>query len=200
MMKPLLRPMLLISVATLTATPSYLYANDLMKSGESVTVAKSSLSVTPPRDWNKLSVRPGKKAETWTLDGERLNDISFYADIAPGEPLFREHNKKRDPLPKLRPNSLLTDIPELVEGTYRSHYSIAVFSIGTSSPTKFLGHPAIRFSYEYVTPDELTRRGEAVAMLRNGNLFMISYDAPKLHFFDRNVDDYRALVASAKLS
>lgn len=200
MLKSLLKPVLFISAATALTAPAVLSANDLIKSGETVAVAKSTLSITPPRDWNKLSARPGKKAETWTLDGERLNDISFYSDIAPGEPLLRERSKKHDPLPKLRSNSLLTDVPELLEGTYRAYFGIAVFSVGTSKPTKFLNEPAIQFTYEYVTPDELTRRGEAIAALRNGKLFMMTFDAPKLHFFDRNIEDYRALVATAKIS
>lgn len=200
MLKPLLKPILFISAGAALATPVALSANDLIKSGETVMVAKSTLSITPPRDWNKLSARPGKKAETWTLDGERLNDISFFSDIAPGEPLLRERSKKRDPLPKLRANSLLTDVPELLEGTYRAHFGIAVFSLGTSKPTKFLNEPAIQFTYEYVTPDELSRRGEAIAVLRSGKLFMITFDAPKLHFFDRNIEDYRAVVASAKIA
>ncbi len=200
MLKTLLKSVLLISAATTLAAPATLLANDLIKSGETVAVAKSTLSITPPRDWNKLSLRPGKKAETWTLDGEQLNDISFYSDIAPGEPLLRERSKKRDPLPKLRANSLLTDVPEFLEGTYRAHFGIAVFSLGASKPTKFLNEPAIQFTYEYVTSDELTRRGEAIAALRNGKLFMMTFDAPKLHFFDKNIEDYRALVATAKIS
>lgn len=199
MLKFILRSILVISAMMAPAIPHPAFANGLIKSGEPVTVAKSQMSITPPRDWNKLSRRPGKKAETWTLDGESLNDISFFADIAPGEPLLRERSKKHDPLPKLRPNSLLTDVPELLEGTYRSHYGIAVFALGATTPTKFLGESAVRFSYEYVTPDQLTRRGEAIAMLRNDRLFMITFDAPKLHYFDRNIEDYHALVATAKL-
>lgn len=199
MRKSLLKPLLFASAAAALAVPAASSANDLIKRGESVTVAKSALSITPPRDWNKLSARPGKKAETWTLDGERLNDISFFSDIGPGEPLLRERSKKRDPLPKLRANSLLTDIPELLEGTYRAHFGIAAFSLGASKPAQFLGEPAIQFTYEYVTPDELTRRGEAIAALRKGKLYMMTFDAPKLHFFDRNLEDYRALVATARI-
>ena len=47
-----------------------------------------ALSVTPPRDWNQLGIKPGKFAETWTLDGEQLNDVTFYAGVEPGEPLL----------------------------------------------------------------------------------------------------------------
>jgi|LULF01.1.fsa_nt_gb hypothetical protein len=195
-----LRPIILFATFSVAVSPHTLSANDLIKTGERVAVAKSQMTVTPPRDWNKLSQRVGKKAETWTLDGERLNDISFFANIAPGEPLLRERSKKHDPLPKLQPNSLLTDIPEFLEGTYRSYHGLAVFNLGSSSPAKFMGEPAVRFSYEYVTPDELTRKGEAIATLRNGSLFMITFDAPKLHYFERNIEDYRALVATAAMN
>jgi len=112
-------------------------ANDFREKGKPVAVVKATMTVTPPRDWNQLSIKPGKKAETWTLDGEDLNDITFYGAIAPGEPLVRERDKKRKPLPKLTRETLLLEIPDLLEATYRSYKDIAVFK-GTGSRARHL--------------------------------------------------------------
>src|SRR3546814_20406076 len=90
------------------------------------------MKVTPARDWNSLSIRPGKKAETWTLDGEQLDDVTFYGGIAPGEPLIRERSKKHKPLPKFTSETLLIEVPELLEGTYRTQKGIGTFSITSS--------------------------------------------------------------------
>ena len=75
-----------------------------------VTVAKSSMTVTPGRAWNRWSTRPSKRGETWTLDGVSLNELSFFGGVQPGEAIYRERNRKDEPLPKfdarmLRPTS-----------------------------------------------------------------------------------------------
>lgn len=177
-----------------------LFANSLIAQAVPVAVAKSTLEITPQRDWNKLSIRPGKKAETWTLDGPSLNDLAFYAGIAAGEPLLREQSKKRAPLPKWPANALLTDVPEFLEGSYRTKAGIAVFNMGKVEPTKFLDGDGVRFSFDYMLGDEVGRQGVAVAALRGGKLYMISYEAPRLHFFDRNVADFEAVISAARLN
>lgn len=175
-------------------------ANAYREKGKIVDVAHSALTVTPPRDWNRLDIKPGKHAETWTLDGEQLNDVTFYGAIEPGEPLVREQSKKRDPLPKFTSTTLLAEIPELLEGTYRAYKKIGAFTLTGSKPDVFLGTAGVRFTYEYVDTDQLPRKGEAQASLIGGKLYMATFDAPRLHYFDRSIADYRALAGSAKLA
>ena len=174
-------------------------ANDYRAKGVPVAVAKSTMQVVPTRDWNKLGARPGKKAETWTLDGEQLNDVTFFAGIAPGEPLIKERNKKREPLPRLNRATLLVEVPELLEQTYRTARGIGGFKLLASAPDRFLGSDGIRFTYDYVDADELPRKGEARAALIKGALYMVTFDAPRLHFYDRALADYRTLADSAVL-
>ena len=45
-------------------------ANGYREKAKTAVVANSLMTITPPRDWNSLSIKPGKKAEVWTLDGE----------------------------------------------------------------------------------------------------------------------------------
>ena len=175
-------------------------ANGYRPKDKPVPVANGSMVVTPSRDWNQLSVKPGKKAETWTLDGEQLNDVTWFGGIAPGEPLVREVSKKRKPLPKFTSATLLVELPELLEATYRSAKDIGSFKVTGSTPDRFLGQDAIRFSYEYVDNDNLPRRGEARAALAKGQLYMVTFDAPRLHFFEKSLEDFRALSDSARLS
>lgn len=174
------------------------HANAFREKGKPVEVA-SALTVTPPRDWNRLDVKPGKAAETWTLDGEQLNDVTFYGGIEPGQPLVRERNKKREPLPKFTTATLLAEVPELLEGTYRASRGIGAFSLTGSSPEPFLGKSGMRFTYDYTDADLLPRKGEARAALIGGKLYMATFDAPRLHFFDKSLADYRALAETATL-
>ncbi|PHP20470.1 hypothetical protein CG471_07070 [Sphingobium sp. IP1] len=185
--------------AALMLTISVSMANGYREKGIPVEVAKSSMKVTPVRDWNSLSIRPGKKAETWTLDGEQLNDVTFYGGIAPGEPLIRESSKKHKPLPKFTSETLLVELPELLEGTYRTEKGIGAFSVTGSNPDRFLGNEGIRFTYEFVDADNLPRKGEARAVLIKGQLFMATFDAPRLHYFEATLDDFHVLTDSATL-
>ncbi len=193
-----LRMMLAALALTVTATPAA-FANGYREKGKVVQIKNSALSVTPPRDWNQLGVKPGKFAETWTLDGEQLNDVTFYAGVEQGEPLVRERDRKRDPMPRFLATTLLIDVPELLERTYRAQRQIGTFAVTASRPQPFLGTDGVIFAYDYLDSDDLPRKGEATAAIVNGRLFMMTFDAPRLHFFDTSVSDYRALVASATL-
>ncbi|OQW39527.1 MAG: hypothetical protein A4S12_11265 [Proteobacteria bacterium SG_bin5] len=167
--------------------------------GKPVAVAGAAMIVTPVRDWNQLSGKPGKKAEIWTLDGEQLNAVTWYGAITPGEPLIREASKKRKPLPKFALETLLVELPELLEATYRSARDIGTFTVTSTEPDRFLGQSAVRFTYDYVDENDLPHRGEARATIAKGQLYMVTFDAPRLHFFESSLQDFRQLCDSAKL-
>lgn len=178
-----------------TAAP----AHKLRLRGEAVAVAGSTVTVTPSRDWNTLSRKVGKNTETWTVDGEQLNDVTFFAGIPAGMPLVRERSKKRDPLPKFTKTTLLVEIPELLEGTYRTYKNSGSFRLLSSEPARFLGKDGVSFAYEFIDVDELTRRGEALAAIIDDKLYMITFEAPRLNYFDAMASDFRALANSAVL-
>lgn len=180
--------------------PSAAMAHKLREQGVAVSIADSPLTVTPGRDWNRLDGNVGKHTETWTLDGGQLNDLTFFAGIEPGKPLVRERSKKREPLPKFGAGTLLVELPELFEATYRTAKQIADFRVTDVQPTRFLGQDGVMFTYEYVDQDQLTRKGEARAAIVAGRLYMIGFDAPRLHYFERNIDDFHRIVQSARLS
>ena len=173
-------------------------ANAYREAGKVVSVADSGVTVTPARDWNRLDAKPGKHTEVWTLDGDQLNDVTFYGGIEPGAPLLKERNKKRAPLPKFTATTLLVELPELLEGTYRAYKQIGGFSLTGSQPGRFLGRDGVHFTYEYTDNDELPRKGEARAVLIDKKLYMVTFDAPRLHFFDRTLANFRSLADSAK--
>ena len=112
-------------LAAIIATPAL--ANSLVSPGPKAKIARSTLSASPSYEWNKLSYRGGKNVEVWTIDGDQLNKITFYGAIEVGKPLFREADKKERPLPRVTPNMLITDIPALLESSYRSQFSVSQF-------------------------------------------------------------------------
>ena len=174
-------------------------AHKLREKGVRVAVAESAVSVVPASDWNRLNGNVGKNTENWTQDGAQLNDLTFFGGIAPGNPLVRERSKKREPLPKFTASTLLVEVPELLESTYRAYKKIGAFSLTLTEPVKFLGQDGVRFTYTFTDADELTRKGEARAVIIKGKLYMITFDAPRLHYFDRSIGDFQAMIESARL-
>lgn len=174
-------------------------AHTLHKQGEAAVIAATLLTVTPSRDWNQLGVRIGKNTETWTLDGEQLNDVTFFSGIEPGKPLVREKSKKREPLPQFTRATLLPEVPELLERTSRAYKGSASFQINSMEPVRFLDQEGVQFTYEFTDEDQLTRNGEARAAIVGGKLYMMTFEAPRLSYFGKVVGDFRALADTATL-
>lgn len=170
----------------------------LMPAGKPVMVAKSGLTITPANDWNKLGARPGRNAESWTLDGLTLNDLTFYGGIPDDKPLFREVSKKLAPLPRFSKTMLAPDIAQLFESSYRVANQTSLMSIDAIEPASFAGTQGFRFRYTYTRQGEEVRRlGEATGAVVSGKLYMVTFEAPAIHYFDRDIEHSRRVAASA---
>lgn len=175
-------------------------ANSLVSPGPRTKIARSSLAATPAGEWNKLSYRGGKNVEVWTLDGDQLNKVTFYGGIEVGKPLLKEADKKERPLPRVTPNMLITDIPALLESTYRVQFSVSQMTIDSQEPAVVGGHKGIRFTYSFIRNDEdVQRKGEAVGAFVADRLYIVAFEAPAIHFFDKDVDKFRQLAGTLKL-
>jgi hypothetical protein len=171
-----------------------------MPAGKPVAVAKSTMTVTPGQNWNRWSARPSQKGELWTIDGLSLNELSFFAAVSSGEPLYRELNKKDQPLPKFKSGMLPTDLVEFFEASNRIVLQSPLFTIDKVEPTKLSGNDAVRFSYHYaVEGDQLNRKGEGVAANINGKLYLVNFVAPEIHYYDRDIASFRDMVAKIKI-
>ncbi|MFC3212790.1 hypothetical protein [Novosphingobium panipatense] len=186
-------------IALLAACSTPAFANSLIGPGPRAGIAKSRISASPAGEWNKLSLSGGKNVEVWTLDGDSLNKVTFFGGIAAGQPLLRERDKKNSPLPKVASNMLVTDIPTLLETTYRSQYAVNQMAIDTQAPAQLGGHAGIRFTYNFTKSDDVRRQGEAFGAMVNGQLYLVAYEAPQIYFFDRDIEKFRTLATSIKL-
>lgn len=193
------KPLLTFGLATsLMASPAI--SNSLVSPGPRAKIARSTLAAMPKNEWNKLSFRGGKNVEVWTIDGDLLNKVTFYGGIEVGKPLYREADKKERPLPRVTPNMLITDIPALLEGSYRSQYSVSQMSIDTQEPALVGGHKGVRFTYTFVRQDEeVVRKGEGVGAFVGNRLYLVAYEAPAIHFFDKDVEKFRQLATTLRM-
>ncbi len=198
-MKPIYKIAAAAVLAALPVTPA-LAGWRLMPAGEETAVAAGTLKVTPQDDWNRWSKRPIKKGEVWTLDGATLNELYFVVGLAPGETMFRDFRKKEAPLPKLRAGMDLTEIPEFFESSQRIALQTSVFEITSVRPGELAGRSGVRFSFEYaVEGSTLVRKGEAAATLVEDQLYLISFIAPSIHYYDRDLPKAEKIMASATM-
>lgn len=172
----------------------------LVPHAQPIAVAKGTLTVTPGEDWNRQSSRPIPKGELWTLDGLGLNELYFVSGLIPGETIYKDTKKKDRPLPQFRAGAQLTDIPELFESSNRVVLNTSMFQITGVEPTTLGGQPGVKFAYEYaVEGSPLTRKGIAAGTISAGKLYLISFTAPSIHYFERDKARVEALMASARI-
>jgi len=168
--------------------------------GVAVQVAKSKLTVLPAEDWNRSSHRAGPKGETWSLDGPGINELYFLSGLAPTETVFKDADKKNKPLPPMGANLQLNEVPEFFESSIRVSYNTSLFEVTEVKPMRFLDQDGVRFTYEFAAQDNPMRyKGVAEATLIKGKLYLISFTAPTLYFFDRDSAKAEAIMASARL-
>ena len=191
-----MRTVIVFAFGLFLATP-VLAGWKLLPSNSAVHVG--SMTVKPTIDWNQASARPGKQGVAWTRDGFALNGIELFAAVPAGQSLYKERNKKRNPMPKFDKTMLLPDLADFFEKSFRVQYQLSDFSILSTVPAQFGGHKglAIRYTYSYPN-DDLVRSGIARLAVADGKLFVANYYAPKLHYFDAGLSEAEAIMSSAK--
>jgi hypothetical protein len=95
---------------------------------------------------------------------------------------------------------LITDIPVLLENTYRTLSPGISIVIDGQHPATFAGAKGIRFTYAFVKPhDQVERRAEAVGAVSNGRLYLITYEAPAIYFYEKDIAKFRQVVGSTRI-
>lgn len=185
-------------IAIISASPAIAGGFKLVLAGQSATVLKSDLKVTPSQDWNRLGSRIGRNAESWTLDGLTLNDLTFYSGIPDNTTLFRAADKKNKPLPNFSKTMLVPDIAQLFESSYRIANETSLMSIDKIEPASFAGQSGFRFTYSFtIQNEEVKRIGEARGAIANGKLYMITFEAPSIYYHERDIESFRKIADSA---
>lgn len=74
-------------------------------------------------------------------------------------------------------------------------------AIGKQEPATLDGRPAIAFDYTYIDPEyEVETKGEAIAAIDNGKLYLVAFEAAAVYYFGRDVQKFRDLVKTVTLT
>ena len=167
---------------------------------EATDVGKGAFTVTPQTEWSRWSSRPSKNGEIWTQDGFGLNMVHFIGEVGNGETLFKDRKKKDRPMPKVRGDMIATDLAELFEASFSIEYDVTQFDMTSLEPAKLGGHDAVKMTFEFALPnDALTRVGEARLAMVGGKVYLVSFIAPELHYFDQSIGEVRAMMDTLQI-
>jgi len=167
-----------------------------------VRVGNDSMAVTPPREWNKISGSlfvDIHAVEDWTQNGPYLDGISFVTGLKDGKALVYQRSRDDRQVPKFRSNMTPPEIAAMIESLFRVRAGAVDFTTVSMIPRPFLGSNGFQFDYEHLDGDEVRRKGRAVAVVINGRLYMILFDAARSHYYDALLPDFEAMVRSARL-
>jgi hypothetical protein len=198
--------LMLLAASMLTACSSvggegFGYGGYSLVNVKEIRVGDDSLAVTPPRQWNKISARlftDIRAVEDWTQNGPYLDGISFVTGLKDGKALVYQRSRDDRQVPKFRSNMTPPEIAAMVESLFRVRGGAIDFTTTSLTPRPFLGTNGFQYDFEHLDGDEVRRRGRAVGAIVDGKLYMILYDAARMHYFNASLPDFEAIVASAR--
>ena len=167
-----------------------------------VSVGDGSLSVAPPRAWNRQRSQyfyDVAAVEDWTLNGPYLDGISFVSGLKNNKTLLYQRRTDNQQVPPFRSNMTPPEIASMLESLFRVKGGALEYRTLSLQPRQFLGYPGFQYDYEHLDGDELWRKGRVVGAVIDGRLYMILVDAARSHYFNDVLPDFEAIVGSARL-
>ena len=162
-------------------------------------VLKDRLAVQVDRPWNQFERGLADNTMTWTRDGVTVDSLRFYIGLKDGEliaPTPAEPEGQR-PL-AFKASMQAAEVVELFEGLYSRGGSS--FKLEKLSPDTFVGTPGFRFEFSALRKaDDVRLRGVGWGAVRNGELFAITFTAPRLAFFPQHAPSAEAVARSARV-
>lgn len=154
------------------------------------------ISMTLDAAWNQVNLPGRSKPVLWTQDGVTIDALEWWVGIADGQNLM-ELGKDKRPL-TFRATMDGHELVALFEGWYGRDGS--TFTLDKLEPTDFLGGKGYRFDYTVLRKaDDVRVSGMAWVAVRNGQLFAMTFTAPRLGFFPSHRGKVEQAARSARL-
>ena len=169
----------------------------------SVSVGDGSMAVTPPREWNRVStvwaIDDIRVVEDWTLNGPYLDSMSFVTGLKGGRYIIRQNRRDAQQVPKFRSDMTAPEVTAMLESFYRVKAGTIDLKTLSLKPRTLMGYPGFQWDYDHLDQDEVWRRGRVVGAVIGGRLYLVLFDAARMHYFDNAAADFEAVVNSARL-
>jgi hypothetical protein len=164
-------------------------------------VARGRMVVTPGVPWNRARRTPFdvSREENWTLNGPLLDNLSFIGGLASGKAIVRQRRRGFRQVPRFRAEMSPPEIASMIETFYRIRAGAVRFDMSGLQPRSFLGAPGFQLDYSHLDGDEVERQGRAVGAVIDGRLYLILFDAVRMHYFPAGIAEFERVVDSARL-
>jgi hypothetical protein len=166
-----------------------------------VKVGNGGMTVVAPRPYNRhrrVLFEDVSDVEDWTLNGPILDGISFVSGMRNNRELIRQRHSASQQVPRFRSDMTPPEIAAMLESLYRVKGGAVDLRTLSLQPRPFLGTNGFEWDYEHLDTDELWRRGRAVGAVIDGKLYLVLLDAARSHYYDAELPDFEAIVASAQ--
>ncbi len=162
-------------------------------------VVRDRLALTVDRPWNQFERTGADNIPTWTLEGFNVDALRIYAGLKDGDLIAATPNEPKGSKPlAFRATMQTAEVVALFESLYSRGGS--TFTLERLSPQPFAGAAGFRFEFSSVRKhDDVRLRGVGWGTVRNGELFVITYTAPRLTFFPKGLPAAEALAATARI-
>ena len=159
-------------------------------------LVEDRVTLTLGEAWNQVNIPGRSKPVLWTQDGLPLDALEFWVGYRDGQALAEPGKDKRPLVFKsaMQPHEVVA----LFEGLYGRDGS--TFKLLKLAPQEFLGGPGFRFDFELLRKaDDVRALGVAWVAVRNGELFAMTFSAPRLGFYPSHLPKVEQAAASARL-
>lgn len=166
-------------------------------SGEVVVGGRMVVDLDKP--WNQFEQVMGDGIPTWTQDGVTVDTLKFYVGLKDGALIAETPSEPKGQAPLAFKSTMQTaEIVGLFERLYSRGGSS--FTLERLAPHSFVGTPGFRFEFSSIrNADDVRLRGVGWGAVRNGELFAITYTAPRLAFYPAGLPSATAIAESARL-
>ncbi len=167
----------------------------LLEADEEVTI-DGTYKVSPQIEWSKST---DGDLETWTVNGHVLDQVAFYKGIESGDPLMEYSASGSDddrPVFDSRMTSL--EVLDLFTASIETNGAYALETTNLR-PWKFGTADGFRFEYAFALEDGLQQKGFAVGMIQDEELYLITFTAAALYYYDRYESAAEGIVSSIEV-
>jgi hypothetical protein len=171
----------------------------VLKLADGEVLVRERLLVQTGKPWNQFERGVGDGVTTWTREGVTIDALRFFVGLKDGDLLAPTPTQPKGAQPLVFKRSMqAADVVALFESLVVRDGSS--FTLERNEPAEFIGQPGFRFEFSSVRKsDDVMLKGLGWGAVRNGELFLITYTAPRLAFFPRGAADAEALARSARV-
>lgn len=162
-------------------------------------VVGQRLLVDVVKDWNQFEYTLNDGTPTWTQEGIAVDALKFYVGLKDGALIAPTPSEPKGQTPLTYKSGMqAADIVALFERLYARGGS--TFTLEKVGQVDFLGGSGYRFEFSSIRRiDDVRLRGVGWFAVRNGELWAITYVAPRLAFYPAGVGDAEAIARSARI-